>query len=448
MKERAADVTRVVAVSAEPVTQVADAGASSELTRRGRFAHSAALVALVALLFYAAWIAVFFASGHEIRDFILISRRYVLQSHASSVIQLDPHYTKYGGLTRNFDGQFYYFIALDPPNARYYLDTGVVAAGYRYGRIVYPLLARALALGQPNVIPYTLLLVNWLAVAGGTWALAAWLKRRRVSPWLALIFALYPGVFSALQCDLVEALAYALVALAVYLFDFGGRRRVIASGAVFALAMLTRETTVVFAVIYGLTLLAPGAVSVSGAGSIRAWLSRLRDAWHGDWRTTWRPAATFFATAFVPVVVYKAWLLWWLGDPGMRADQYPLRLPFAGLFDYWPWNGNQYLQIECVILPALICAGVGLYALARQQWHAAVVALLANIVLFVFFLPGGSYDNLFGSGRVTTGVVLAALLAVPTLDGITRGRRGWLFACAALWLLALPGLLYGFVVMT
>lgn len=414
-----------------------EADAFQEVTHRWRFPRSPALVALVALLLYAIWIAVFFASGHEIRDFILISRRYVLQSHASSVIQLDPNYTKYGGRTRNFDGQFYYFIALDPPNARYYLDTGVVSAGYRYGRILYPMLARTLALGQPTMIPYTLLLVNWLAVAGGTWALAAWLKRRRVSPWLALIFAFYPGVFSAVQCDLVEALAYALVALAVYLFDFGGRWRLVTSAAAFALAMLTRETTIVFTACYGFALLTGGA---PGDGSIHAWLIRLRDRL--------RPAVLFFATAFVPVAIYKVLLLWWLGDPGMRADQYPLRAPFAGLFDYWPWDGNQYLQIECVILPALICAGMGIYALYRRQWHPAILALLANIVLFVVFLPGGSYDNIFGSGRVTTGIVLAALLAVPALDGITRHRRAWLLACAAFWLFALPGLLYGFVVMT
>lgn len=421
------------------VEAVADERGSRVVARRKAFSRSPALVALVALVFYAIWIAVFFASGHEIRDFILISRNYVQQSHTSSVIKLDPSYTKYGDRFRTFDGQFNYFIALDPPNARYYLDAGVVSPGYRYGRIVYPMLARTLALGRPELIPYTLLLVNWLAIAGGTWALAAWLKRKGISPWLALIFAFYPGVFVALQCDLVEALAYALVALAVYLFDFGGRWRLIGSGAAFALAMLTRETTVVFAACYGLALLAASASGGSGTRSIAGWLTRLR----GNWRS----AATFFATAFVPVVIYKAFLLWWLGDPGMRGDQYPLRLPFAGLFDYWPWDSNQYMQIECVILPALICAGMGLYALYRGQLRPEILALLANVLLFVVFLPGGSYDNLFGSSRVAAGVVLAALLSVPTLDRITGRHRAWLLACALFWLLTLPGLLYGFVVM-
>lgn len=420
------------------VEAAVDEGGSSALTPRARCSRSPKLVALVALLFYAVWIAVFFACGHEIRDFILISRRYVLQSHASSVIKLDPTYTKYGDRVRNFDGQFYYFIALDPPNARYYLDLSVVSPGYRYGRIVYPMLARTLALGQPDLIPYTLLLVNWLAVAGGTWVLAAWLKRKGVSPWLALIFAFYPGVFSALQCDLAEALAYSLVALAVYLFDFGGRRRTLTSGAAFALAMLTRETTVVFTVCYGLALLAAGMGS--DGSPLRARLGRLRG--------NWRPAAVFCATAFVPVVIYKAFLLWWLGDPGMRANQYPLQLPFAGLFYYWPWDGNHYIQIESVILPALLCAGMALYALYRRQWRPEILALLANILLFVVFLPSGSYDNIFGSVRVTAGVVLAALLSVPALDSMTGRRRSWLFACAILWLLMLPGLLYGFVVMT
>ncbi len=75
------------------------------------------------------------------------------------------------------DGTFCYRIALNPGTL-----VGIDVPPYRYMRILYPLVARMLALGQPAVIPYALVLVNYFAVVGGTLAVAAWLARRQVSP--------------------------------------------------------------------------------------------------------------------------------------------------------------------------------------------------------------------------------------------------------------------------
>jgi len=43
-------------------------------------------------------------------------------------------------------------------------------------------------------------------------ALAFWLKRRGLSPWFALVYGLYPGLFIAMTLDLTEPLAYARLA--------------------------------------------------------------------------------------------------------------------------------------------------------------------------------------------------------------------------------------------
>src|SRR5258707_12883358 len=68
----------------------------------------------------------------------------------------------------------------------------------------------------------------------------------------------------AVTGDLTEPMAYALVALAVYLLDFGGRRRVLWAALCFGVAVLTRETAAVFAVVYGCALAVQGMGGPSG----------------------------------------------------------------------------------------------------------------------------------------------------------------------------------------
>jgi hypothetical protein len=371
------------------------------------------MVGGVVLVVYGLWLFSIFHSGAQPRDLIHISD-FVSKSHVSSVIKADPSYP-----TRNangYDGQFFYYLALDPVNARYYMDAGA----YRYTRIVYPIVARALALGRPELIPTTLFLVNWVGLAAGTAVVAAWLKRRGVSPWLALIFGFYPGLQFALERDLSEVLAYGLVALAILIFDFGGRHRLVLSAIVFALASLTRETTVLFSVAFGLALL----LGQGDAGSWRARVSK-----------KWRDALPFLAIALVPIVLYKALLLIWLGagqDPGIPLA----RFPFLGLWQWRYWEAPpQMEQVRSVVIPGLIAGVAATVALVKWVRRVEVWLLLANVVLFVVFLQAPAYADYSASGRVTTGVVLSALLCVPW---IAPDRRGWFWASTALWLLLTP----------
>ncbi len=123
--------------------------------------------------------------------------------------------TPHRGSRSGYDGQFFLFVALDPVGARPYLDE----PSYRYGRILYPLLVRAAALDKPSRMPAMLPLVNIAALIAATAALARFLQRRGTSPWFALLFGLYPGVFLATTRDLSEPFAYSLVALALLTLD-------------------------------------------------------------------------------------------------------------------------------------------------------------------------------------------------------------------------------------
>ncbi len=116
----------------------------------------------------------------------------------------------------------------------------------------------------------------------------------------------------------------------------------------------------------------------------------------------------------------------------------PEVVPFAGMLAHWPLQGLQIVVVDCVILPALICAGMGLWALTRGSRSVAVWALLANVLFLVVLLPADSYIDHFAAARISTGVVLAALYAVPAFDELTGTKRLWLLACALLWMMFLP----------
>jgi len=378
--------------------------------------RSAPAVALVVLAVHALWIGAYFAAGHEIRDFIKIGSTDVQRSHASQVIKYDPSY-RYppnhdAPNGTGFDGQLYYYIALDPANARYYIDSGEV--GLRYERIVYPLTARALALGQPGLVPYAMLVINVLAVALGTLAVAAWLRRKGVSPWFAAIYGFYPGLLISLQRDLTEPLAYGLVALAIYLFDFGGRRRFLWAGLAFALAALTRETTVVFPLVYAFRCV-----------------------------PNWRRTAIFAGVTLLPLAAYEIFLWKWLGIIGTESGPGPI--PFLGLLSSEWTLVRKGPEIVGIIIPAVICVALAIRALTRGLWRTEIIALLANVAALVLFLPDSAWDAYTTAGRVSVGVVLAAIYCVPYLPALHLKRRLLPWAAVAAWLSVFPAaLFYGF----
>ena len=126
--------------------------------------------------------------------------------------------------TWGYDGQFYYYTALHPLHAVQFMDLPSI----RLQRIFFPMVVEIVALAQRPLIPYATLLVNWLAVVGGTLLVALLLKRWGRSPWFALSYALCSGIPVALTFDTAEPLTFALVALGVLFWE---RRRAAAPGA-------------------------------------------------------------------------------------------------------------------------------------------------------------------------------------------------------------------------
>src|SRR5512139_734947 len=147
-----------------------------------------------------------------------------------------------------YDGQFAYQIARDPLNGWAKIDV----PAYRYQRIVYPIVARVLALGNVDLVPWTLIVVNIMALTVGVWLTEEILQHFQVSHWYALIYGLSAGTLMSVRLDLTEPLAYALAQAGVLL---ALKERWQWAAVVLAVAALTKEMTLAVAAGIGLVYL-------------------------------------------------------------------------------------------------------------------------------------------------------------------------------------------------
>ena len=128
-----------------------------------RLRMSAWAPAFLVLWIYAIWLIPQLPGSQGARMFVDPGNRFLLSSHASPIISAIQGIDK-SPYSIGYDGQFVFYIALDPARAHWSIDS----PSYRYTRIFYPILARVLSLGNPTTLPYVLLLINWLGLAAGT----------------------------------------------------------------------------------------------------------------------------------------------------------------------------------------------------------------------------------------------------------------------------------------
>ena len=293
--------------------------------------------------------------------------------------------------TQGYDGQYYFFIAVDPAHGRDYMHVGTDdQAGFRYARIVYPLLARAAAGGSVHRVAWSLLAINLLAVLGGTAALAAWLVQRGRSPAFAALYGLWPGMVVSVFRDLAEPLAYGLVIAALVVWDVRRTRRVAAAGALLALSLLTRETAIAFAL----------------AGAVALVLHDRR----------WVRAAAFLAGAVLPMVVWRLAVTAWL-DVGTfeGTDGWKGLLPFYGMRAWWPYDPGHWLIALTLTVPFALAGLGGLWLLWRRQGIPAATALVLNVALLVVFLPKHVEIDYAAAGRNALPALIAAIACVPVV---------------------------------
>jgi hypothetical protein len=282
-----------------------------------------------------------------------------------------------------YDGQFSYFIALDPSGA-------LKLDAYRYTRIGYPLAARALALGRPQWVRGSLIIVNALAIVAATFFLAMIFVNLGLSAWWALLIASYPGLFLvAFTRDTTEPLAYAFALAAVWVYlraQVVTVRVAAAAGTLFALAALTRETTLLFPIALTLALRKRPAV-----------------------------AATLAAASALPFLAWKAWIVWHFHVLGMASMFTPV--PFSGIAQIRPWTVHTQGLVDLTVLVPAVAWTV--LALRARGW---VVWLVPVNCLFLLFLNTTVFDGYGSTGRVAAGAAVASMVAFPAVRQVW-GRK-------------------------
>jgi hypothetical protein len=200
--------------------------------------------------------------------------------------------------------------------------------------------------------------------------------------------------------------------------------------------MLTRETVALFPAILALALLV-------GMGDATKWRLRLR------WGNLARSGA-FAALAFAPLFIWRQIVTGilphastqesFVGDKevvhGAKEALLAAIVPFHAIARQWPWTGDDVTDLVTVILPAVIWVGIAIVVLRRQPTLGPLF-LLANVAVFVVFVPTPIAVDYSSLGRASIGVVLGVFLTLPRLAPAFGARSQLMLSTLVLWSLPL-----------
>ncbi len=317
---------------------------------------------------------------------------WVLAASGGNPLTLADIGTKYGvpdpSGTEGYDGQFNYYLAIDPFPARVAPHLDVPA--YRYQHLLYPLLARLLALGATDAIPWTLAGINLLSLAAFVFLAGGLLEQRGGSRWAAVPIGLWAGLLGAVRLDLSEPLALLLVSAALYLAGPRLDRRTVPAAFLLALAMLAKETMLPF---------------VAGWS---AWLILQREYRKGAW----------IVSAILPFLALQVWLWRVFGSPGLGsggAGATPFEIiPFAGLIRIGTVSLAAFAVLAIVYLPGLLLpAAYGFVAPLRDLWKrqgGPEGCLLWFNALMVALAPFSTFREPLGILRLASGLIFCLWL--------------------------------------
>jgi hypothetical protein len=190
-------------------------------------------IALLAALAFVLARRQLWAAG-DISRFILVGRHFATPSQLPPHIALSPTY--------GYDGQFYYRLALNPFNFAHTAYGIRLDQPYRFMRIGYPWLTWLASVGQHDLVPIMLVVVNIIAI-GALGYLGGMFAQQGGRPALAgLILPAYFGLLTSLSRDTAEPLA--AICLLGGLLAIRMRRPVLAA-LLLAYGALCRETVMV-----------------------------------------------------------------------------------------------------------------------------------------------------------------------------------------------------------
>ncbi|HVO41032.1 MAG TPA: glycosyltransferase 87 family protein [Aggregatilineales bacterium] len=264
-----------------------------------------------------------------------------------------------------------------------YLDV----PAYRYQRILHPLLARWLAFGSADRVFITMVLVALAGLVAGTAALERLLLDLKMSRWYALLYGLFGGVFFGVRLSTTEPLAYGLVLLAILAQS---RERSTLAAILLALAAFAKETTLIFALGYGLYFVIE-----------RRWLDAIR-------------------LGAITVLPFAAWQ-WFLvhtfgqfgvGSGGALSTSFEI-IPYMGIWRLFgfgtPGLALAIVAIPVALIPSLWALWRGGRDVLARRWHPYLFLMLANAAVLPF-VPFSTYREPLSVFRFVVGLVIGVVL--------------------------------------
>lgn len=287
--------------------------------------------------------------------------------------------------TEGYDGQFAYYIAQNPnPEV---VSSQLDAPAYRYQRILYPILARIMGFGNPDWIPWTLILINFTSHIAATFLLSRYLVGKQFPTRYALIYGLWVGIVIGVGTDLYEPLCYAFLVTALVFRDKGELGW---SNLFLFFALFTKETAIPF--------------------------------WVACWVTdiTQRGSRSEIFKGLLPGLIYAGWQVWLytqfgsfgLASGGAMATSFEF-LPYGGFIRIISAGINVFLLFVILFVPTIILPNLwGTISSARtllqKDFHFQNWILFFN-TLFITFLPFSTFREPLGLVRVASGLITALI---------------------------------------
>lgn len=351
---------------------------------------------------------------------VTVSYIHYHNTRLGDLIGIGSHFARHIGVQDQatseigYDGQFFYYLALDPRlivtcahnSAACPLDD----PAERSERILYPLTAKLLALNQPTLLPYTLFLVNFLAILVTVMLVGQLSVEAGASRWMGAAAGLFSGEALGLLHDVADPYGVMWVVLAIWCLR---KNRPLWGALAVAAALLTREQLLLFLPILGLPLLAQ-----------RRWLTLAQSVVVAG--------VPFFSWQVALRLIYGKWAL---TDSAISASITPI--PLAGLWSQRSigQSGHFLAHAAFVGVPIVIALVIGLVALSRQGLRGTLKDPVPLItVLYCFFMTLTStaqWNVIVSSSRLAApGVVLGGVAAA----NVPRPLR--VCMAAVLWILA------------
>jgi hypothetical protein len=291
-----------------------------------------------------------------------------------------------------YDGQFTYYLATYGREGIAHLDH----APYRLQRILMPVVVRLLSLGISALVPWTMIVVDLVAIILTTAVLAHWLDGQGLSPWYALTYALFLGTCMGFSRTLIEPLALCLAAWGCSLWFRNERAWAV---LLLALALLAKETMLIF------------VIGIGCAEGVRREVRR----------------AIVVAAAALPLLVWQSVLFGAYGVLPIIAGPELEWIPLRGIVPHLTLEPGRVSSLLFVGLPALFMLFLSTWFLCQERGRSPAVWGLLLHSLFVVLLPLNVYDHIMHAGRNAGGLVLSTVFVMPLMAKSLRAlfTAGW-----------------------